>query len=179
MLYKPKYCCNCGEKIERSEWKLWNSRRFCELCETEHKGIDMIPRVLVGAGFIAGVFGMGSFLEHNSSAEPSSGDVRVSAVPSSRANDFDTKGSNTDTNAKPVGLKPIAPTTVGEGTSLHQETTEQPTASKLPSDEPVFYCGAMTKKGTPCTRRVKNKGRCWQHATAEDAKQRSSAPARF
>jgi len=27
-----------------------------------------------------------------------------------------------------------------------------------------IYCGAITKKGTSCKRRVKNKGdRCWQH----------------
>ena len=31
------------------------------------------------------------------------------------------------------------------------------------SVEPVYYCGAQTKKGTSCTRRVKDAGRCWQH----------------
>jgi hypothetical protein len=31
------------------------------------------------------------------------------------------------------------------------------------STEAVYYCGALTKKGTPCTRRVKSPGRCWQH----------------
>lgn len=28
----------------------------------------------------------------------------------------------------------------------------------------VYYCGALTKKGTPCKHRVKHQGdRCWQH----------------
>jgi hypothetical protein len=30
--------------------------------------------------------------------------------------------------------------------------------------EAVYYCGAVTKKGTACSRRVKHPGeRCWQH----------------
>jgi hypothetical protein len=30
-------------------------------------------------------------------------------------------------------------------------------------DEPVYICGARTKKGTPCSRRVHGPVRCWQH----------------
>lgn len=29
--------------------------------------------------------------------------------------------------------------------------------------EIVSVCGARTKKGTPCSRRVRGTGRCWQH----------------
>jgi hypothetical protein len=30
-------------------------------------------------------------------------------------------------------------------------------------EEVVYICGARTKKGTPCQRRVRGPGRCWQH----------------
>lgn len=30
-------------------------------------------------------------------------------------------------------------------------------------EEAVYICGARTKKGTPCSRRVHQPGRCWQH----------------
>jgi hypothetical protein len=30
-------------------------------------------------------------------------------------------------------------------------------------EETVYVCGARTKKGTPCSRRVHHPGRCWQH----------------
>ena len=30
-------------------------------------------------------------------------------------------------------------------------------------EEVVYICGARTKKGTPCSRRVHQPGRCWQH----------------
>ncbi len=29
--------------------------------------------------------------------------------------------------------------------------------------DPVYICGARTKKGTPCSRRVHGPVRCWQH----------------
>ena len=39
------------------------------------------------------------------------------------------------------------------------------TANERPTDleEVVYICGARTKKGTPCQRRVRGPGRCWQH----------------
>jgi hypothetical protein len=30
-------------------------------------------------------------------------------------------------------------------------------------EEAVYICGARTKKGTPCSRRVHQPVRCWQH----------------
>jgi hypothetical protein len=30
-------------------------------------------------------------------------------------------------------------------------------------EEATYICGARTKKGTPCSRRVHQPGRCWQH----------------
>jgi hypothetical protein len=32
--------------------------------------------------------------------------------------------------------------------------------------EQVYTCGARTKKGTPCSRRVHGPVRCWQHKGA-------------
>jgi hypothetical protein len=39
------------------------------------------------------------------------------------------------------------------------------TSTERPTDpaEMVSICGARTKKGTPCSRRVRGTGRCWQH----------------
>ena len=33
-------------------------------------------------------------------------------------------------------------------------------------EEAVYICGARTKKGTPCSRRVQQPTRCWQHKGA-------------
>jgi hypothetical protein len=36
-------------------------------------------------------------------------------------------------------------------------------ATNTQPDEDVYICGARTKKGTPCSRRVHGLVRCWQH----------------
>ena len=47
------------------------------------------------------------------------------------------------------------------------ERTIDATAQGAPAtpviEEKVYTCGARTKKGKPCSRRVKEPGRCWQH----------------
>jgi hypothetical protein len=54
-----------------------------------------------------------------------------------------------------------------EGAATKPEPAYGPdgTANERPTetDEVVYICGARTKKGTPCQRRVRGPGRCWQH----------------
>jgi len=62
-----------------------------------------------------------------------------------------------------------APATVKESGALNNSNAPvygaDGTASERPTDpvEVVSICGARTKKGTPCSRRVRGTGRCWQH----------------
>ena len=63
MYYKPKFCSNCGEKVERREWRSWTSTRFCDVCEEDFKLRDWLPRIVVFLGIVAGIFGLGSFLQ--------------------------------------------------------------------------------------------------------------------
>ena len=76
MLYKPNFCCNCGEKIERIEWNLLTSRRFCAVCSAEHRRHDYFPRVAVTAGALAVMFGFGSLWAGTSRDE-----ARIPAAP--------------------------------------------------------------------------------------------------
>jgi hypothetical protein len=60
-----------------------------------------------------------------------------------------------------------AATKKSEGTSTKPDATYGPDGSptERPTDpnEIISICGARTKKGTPCQRRVRGTGRCWQH----------------
>jgi len=44
--------------------------------------------------------------------------------------------------------------------------TSQPTQPTT-VEEKAYICGARTKKGTPCSRRVRGPVRCWQHKGAQ------------
>ena len=167
MLYRPAFCCNCGEKVVRDEWRFWTSRRFCALCETEHKGIDLVPKAIVAIGLLLSAAGFASYLR----------------MPAQVAGGSTFRPQETRQNLKPATLNSsnntISEPIAGDQNSnlspaAKQQINEQPQREKRTSEEQVFYCGAITKKGTPCTRRVKTKGFCWQHA-----KSGQIAPARF
>lgn len=159
MLFRPNFCANCGTKIERPEWRIWTSRRFCQVCETQFKGQDLIPRVVVVLGVLTGLVGLGSYFEgpkperqplpeqakrfvaapENRPAAPVANTAAAGNVP---VNAVDVRGVDRS-NSK---INPA-------------NTTEMPAAP----DEGKYYCGAETKKGTPCSRKVKGNVRCYQH----------------
>jgi hypothetical protein len=157
MLYKPKYCANCGEKVERLDWSIFTSRRFCIVCETEYKGADWIPRAFVGLGLLMFVLGFGGLISKKAEERPVKRAAKVVE--------------------KPV-LPAPAQTEQPQQRPVNDERTQRPAdppprnmATALPPSEPiqrivsdpVYMCGAETKKGTPCSRRVKGSGRCFQH----------------
>jgi len=161
MLYKPNYCCNCGEKIERVDWTLLTSRRFCEPCADEKRGLEVFGRAVIVAGILGVVFGFGSLWGgvFGSETGPS-----VQPEPLKNAAGIQDRPS-INKKADPsdgviVSAKPSATPSVVEAS---------PAPSSL-RDEQKYFCGALTKKGTPCSRRVKAKGlRCFQHEGRPEA----------
>lgn len=175
MLYQPKFCCNCGEKIQRVDWNWLTSRRFCELCETQYKIYDFLPRILIGAGLFLGIAGFGLYLQKpenslNAPLHQIAGNVVQIDKNSARANNslqvssernvqgLSSAGANTS-----VGEFHSKIPVVSEKKALSQAPAKQIDNSKSAAQETIYFCGAQTKKGTPCSRRVKGGGRCWQH----------------
>lgn len=157
MLYKPKYCCNCSEKIERIDWTLLTSRRFCDVCAVENRRHDNLPRLTVAAGVLSLMFGFGTLLGG------SSGSVTpVQTLSSSSEPEFKRERTieRKDDQPRLDNSLPVA--------SAKATGNSSPDFAKTVSDktivDTVHYCGALTKKGTPCSRKVKTAGsRCYQH----------------
>jgi len=156
MLYKPKYCSNCAEKIARVDWNLLTSRRFCDVCAVENKRYDLIPRVTVGAGMLSLMFGFGTLFGGSSALNTP---VQVASPVKLRA----------EKPSEPVSERPAVSTSVPPSASPNislnsSPGTAQPKDGNKQVPERVYYCGALTKKGTPCSRKVKAAGlRCYQH----------------
>lgn len=159
MPYKPKFCCQCGEKIERVDWKLLTSRRFCELCATDYGVYDKIPLILIAVSVLFGLFGLGSYWrtpEKTLNAAPNQFAAvapETNKIETIRANQPPQVSSNNSVQPSAQTKTEIVPAS--------QNLKTKPV--QTPVQETVYFCGAMTKKGTPCSRRVKNGGRCWQH----------------
>lgn len=151
MSYKPNFCCQCGEKIERVDWLL-KSRRFCELCATDYGIYDKIPWILVIAFGVFGVFGVGTYMLTPEKTLNLSQNNLIGSVQNANKDETN-RNISTVQPPEPKFVNPIA-----------IPPAQNSKAKPAQIEEAVYYCGAATKKGTPCSRRVKGGGRCWQHA---------------
>lgn len=166
MLYKPTYCSNCGVKIDRIEWLPWTSRRFCEVCESEYKLYEWMMPIFAAGAILLGIFGVGSFYltgekpvyvaENQTSLKTAKPQIEQNAA---------NKAENAQVAAKNNGNAAENAPAQKTPTEIVRRT-DPPRAENVPvvtAKDPVYFCGAQTKKGTPCSRRVKGGGRCWQH----------------
>ncbi|HXM35340.1 MAG TPA: hypothetical protein VN920_09145 [Pyrinomonadaceae bacterium] len=135
-MYRPKFCAECSAKIIRLRWHFWTSRRFCEHCSPRLMQ-EQVKRVVIGC---AAVFLMGM-----------------------------AAGQAARQTATPLVIQrnQISNSEVGKDHTPAQVETNSGSvmsASTTTSGTEAFYtCGARTRKGTPCTRRVHGPVRCWQH----------------
>jgi hypothetical protein len=158
MFYRPNFCCNCGEKIERAEWTWSASRKFCELCQTEHRFHDWAPKVFAVVGVIVGTALITSFFRPSGSATPTLADARIVSNRQLLRAD-----SNLSATQGGIQQSQSGAGNIGQPAPAVPPQASQPMQPTRASDV-VYYCGAVTKKGTPCSRRVKRAGeRCWQH----------------
>jgi hypothetical protein len=172
MFYKPTYCCHCGEKIDRAKWRITDSRRFCASCASEFVLKEWIPRAIVCGGVLALLFGVGTLLRKTekplnvttSPASPVTATNQKSQQLLSNANvQNSVPPANAANNALPLQAQKQNPSDLNRAQTLRLQTGAKSADKQNPAPEAVYFCGAQTKKGTPCSRRVKGGGRCWQH----------------
>jgi hypothetical protein len=136
MLYRPKFCANCGEKIERESWGVLTSRRFCPLCETQFKGQDLIPRVIAAGGLLIGVLGFGSYLKSGGAEGGLAIRQPVKAVEHSNAN----IAAQAVKPEQPANATNAPPQQIAALTARPQQPV------RITAEESQYYCGAETKK---------------------------------
>jgi len=161
MLQKTYYCNNCGEKIEVTEKSRFDGGRFCGVCRSEFPVQAFGSKVMMLAAVIIGVFGIGSLWR--------GGDKPLNlSVKQIAANSSNQSNSTVNQTARTNNSVNVQPTTQTAASQTNLRPTafsenKQKVSAPVSNGEASYYCGAMTKKGTPCSRRVKGGGRCWQH----------------
>ena len=129
-MYKPNFCCECGNKTIHLRWHFWYSRKFCASCARHFRKERYLPLALAGAALVVTGFMFGR------SRVPPPPPLIIERRADSPLNDSGSDGAKTP------------PTTTSKAATIEEE---------------VYICGARTKKGTPCSRRVHGPVRCWQH----------------
>lgn len=152
-MYKPNFCAECGVRVERARWRVWTSRRFCKQCARRFHRSQIFLALIAGAmlfgfGLIAGRF------QRQSPPPLIVERVELPAAPMPPVSKDAANSSDSQTatdSATPTKPEPVY--------------GPDGTAAERPTDpnETVSICGARTQKGTPCRRRVRGTGRCWQH----------------
>jgi hypothetical protein len=132
-VYKPNFCCECGNKLIRLRWHFWTSRRFCNVCARRFRRERVVPLLLFSLALIASGYLLGR--TRQAAAPP----LIIERRSDSPLNNFESEPS----------------------TASAPGTTSMSAANTIEAD--VYICGARTKKGTPCSRRVHGPVRCWQH----------------
>jgi len=165
MFYTPKFCCNCGEKIERATKSLTDSSRFCDVCKHDFVLPRALPIVFVGLMAMFGIFGIGSNWRNGdkplnvSTKQFAANPSNASKNPANNASQV-SSNSSVQQLAQANNVQTNVPQTANLTTKPRVKQNE---TAPLSAEETVYFCGAPTKKGTPCSRRVKGGGRCWQH----------------
>lgn len=131
--YRPNFCCECGNKIVRLRWFVWTSRRFCDNCARAFAKSHWLRPAVAVVIFFGAAVSLGRGCR--------------SAPPPLIIE-------------RPVGPGVNSAVNSGTTSSAPNSTTANVTQ---PSPEQLYTCGARTKKGTPCSRRVHGPVRCWQH----------------
>lgn len=142
-MYKPNFCAECGTQVIRARWHYWTSRRFCKDCGKRLRKSSLIQPLLVCATLLILGIAVGR------STRPSPPPLLIMQGQTSSAPSAE-MSSIGHTNNESKAARSYGP----DGTA-----TERPTDP----NEVISVCGARTKKGTPCSRRVRGTGRCWQH----------------
>lgn len=138
-MYQPNFCAECGAKLLRLRWHLWASRRFCNDCARRLRKVRLTHVLLVtlgllGAGFIVG-----------RARRPAPPPLIIE-----RRSDSPLSDNEPGKSTRP-------------GTESGANSTAAKNSPPAAAEEEVYLCGARTKKGTPCSRRVHGPVRCWQH----------------
>jgi hypothetical protein len=143
-MYRPNFCAECGERVARRGWRALLGRRFCVACARKKGRVAIAKPVVILAITAISSFALGRYLR------PPAPPLLIQRAANSPLSDL------------PVNLNDTARTT----TRKVNASTNQNAAAFNPSavDEAAYICGARTKKGTPCHRRVHVAGeRCFQH----------------
>lgn len=128
------FCTNCGARLTRKSWRAWIRGALCDDCATR-LGAPRTKTIVAAAIITIVVFAFGRYLR------PAPPPLIIQRAANSPLSDLPV---NPDAIAK-AGSNSANPTVTAE-------------------DDAVYICGARTKKGTPCRRRVHFAGeRCYQH----------------
>ena len=147
-MYRPNFCAECAAKVIRLRWRPWTNRKFCDRCSPRFAKEQMIQLAIAGAALF--LFGLAVGRAARPAAPPLLVERNQASPPSLAST----------SQKMPATTRGTTRATDESGANA---AAGDPSNSQSVLTDVVYMCGARTKKGTPCTRRVHGPVRCWQH----------------
>jgi hypothetical protein len=143
-MYRNNFCGECGERLARRSWRGLFSGRVCVDCARKLGTAVMARPVAVLAIIAISSFALGRYWR------PAAPPLLIQRAANSPLSDLPL---NLNDSARTANHRQVDPA------NQNAAVFTPPVA-----DEAAYICGARTKKGTPCHRRVHAAGeRCFQH----------------
>lgn len=138
----PRFCVQCGRSATRRQWRVWRGQ-FCSGCAVKYGKRRLGKIAIAVAAILLAGFAVGRYLRPppppliiERRADSPLSDLPITLIARQKAVNSRTGESDSADSARVAAI----------------------------TDDSVYICGARTKKGTPCRRRVHNAGdRCYQH----------------
>jgi hypothetical protein len=143
-MYRPNFCMECGERLARRDWRAFIKRlggKFCDDCARRLGKAGIARPLLIVTLIAASAFSLGRYLR------PAPPPLIIQRAANSPLSDL------------PVNLNAAVRTS-----NRNESHATNQNGALSGANEDVYICGARTRKGTPCHRRVHFAGeRCYQH----------------
>jgi hypothetical protein len=143
-MYRPNFCVECGERLPRRGWRALLIRsQFCSACNRRMGRIGSAKRLVIISIVAVAAFAIGRHLR------PPAPPLTIQRAANSPLSDL------------PLSLNDSTRPSARQDSAKQNAENLSPTSA---ADDNAYICGARTKKGTPCHRRVHAAGeRCFQH----------------
>lgn len=140
-----RFCSECGARFRVKRTNTLPLPSLCSECSPRYQQIRLVlivvPLLCAVVGFVIG--------RYTSPPQP-----------------FYFIGTPVDLSAEPVAAVGNA---TGDHPSRGNASLRQPDQLAAPQSATGVICGAQTKSGQPCRRKVKGGGYCWQHRAGATA----------
>ena len=139
-MQRPNFCVECGERLAQKGWSARLGPRYCNPCARRLGTVTVFRPLIVAALIAIAAFAFGRYLR------PAPPPLIIQRAANS-----------------PLSDSPVEFGRVPRANSNHDHQVNQSPAASITNEE-GYICGARTRKGTPCRRRVHVAGeRCFQH----------------
>ena len=136
------FCRTCGARLTRKGWRAAVRGSVCHDCRAKRGTGTALRPISFAVLIVFAAFALGRYLR------PAPPPLIIQ------------RAANSPLSDAPVDLSALA----SKSKSKDDPSPQLASVTVQSADDPVYICGARTKKGTPCHRRVHAAGeRCFQH----------------